>query len=97
MHHGILFDRHLVRDGPLEITGGGVTIPPKNSCNYKGNLSNKNPANGDAQKKILAEEALCIAFKVIKSISLRKHPFLDALRQRPQRRRARRNGCFLRL
>ena len=33
------------------------------------------------------------------AISLRKHPFLLALRRakRPQRRRARRNGCFRRL
>ena len=37
------------------------------------------------------------------SISLRKHPFLLALRRwgrfakRPQRRRGRRNGCFRRL
>jgi len=35
-----------IRAGPLEITGGGVTIPKKNSC--KGNLSfkKKTPASG---------------------------------------------------
>ena len=39
----------LKRDGPLEITGGGVTIPKNNSC--EGNLSKKNPASGDTWKQ----------------------------------------------
>ena len=57
----------LVRDGPLEITGGGVTIPKKNSC--KGNLSKKKILRVVIhKKKILTEVATYIAFKVIKSV-----------------------------
>ena len=36
----------VIREEPLEITGGGETVPAKrNSC--KGNGSKKNPASGD--------------------------------------------------
>ena len=57
--------KSLFRDGPLEITGGGVTIPQKISC--KRNLSKRNPASGLIRKKrILTEEATCIALKAIK-------------------------------
>ena len=51
-------------------------------------------------RKIVLEEKYC---KSMIFYSLRKHPFLLALRRwgrfakRPQRRRARRNGCFRRL
>ena len=67
---GRRFLNHLtcsVRDGPLEITGGGVTIPKKISC--KGNLSKQKVLRAVIRKtKISAEEATCIAFKVIKSM-----------------------------
>ena len=39
-----------------------------------------------------------LGLRVLQKLSLRKHPFLLALRRwEPQRRRARRNGCFRRL
>ena len=40
---------NTVKDGPLEITGGGVTIPPKKFV--LGKLVKKNPASGDTQQK----------------------------------------------
>ena len=46
-----------VRDGPLEITRGGVIIPPKKSCELL-----------YVKKKIRAEEATYTAFEVIKSM-----------------------------
>ena len=63
----------VLRDGPLEITGGGVTIPPspppKKKIHAKETCLKKNPANGDTlKKKNIAEEATSIAFKVTKSM-----------------------------
>ena len=51
----------VLRDGPLEITGGGVKIPP--TPNKKKILRRV-----ISKKKILSEEATSIVFKVIKSM-----------------------------
>ena len=54
-----------IREGPLEITGGGVTItkniPARETC-----LKKSCERWYVKKKKILAEEATCLAFKVIK-------------------------------
>ena len=41
---------NTVKDGALEITGGGVTIPPKKFVLGK-LVKKKNPASGDTQQK----------------------------------------------
>ena len=53
---------NTVKDGPLEITGGGVTIPPKKFV--LGKLVKKKILRAVIRnKKIVAGEATCIAYK----------------------------------
>ena len=52
------------RDGPLEITGGGVKISKKKFLQGKLAKKKKTSASGDTLKKIFSEEA----FKVIQSM-----------------------------
>ena len=53
----------VLRDGPLEITGGGVKIAPPPTPNKKKILRRV-----ISEKKIISEEATSIVFKVIKSM-----------------------------
>ena len=54
---------NTVKDGPLEITGGGVTIPPKKFVLGKLVKKKKILRVVIRNKKIVAEEATCIAYK----------------------------------
>ena len=68
-------------------------------------IASNEPWNRNTKRiEIPQSQAMTLgAFHVLEifgNFSLRKHPFLHALRRRakrPQRRRARRNGCFRRL